>query len=78
MTANEIRQRQQQTLQSLAATHRSHPTLSSCDDLHFRWVNDRIVVEGSVPSEAHRGEVLPMVRMAGVLCRIDNRVASVA
>ena len=74
MTAREFQCRQQQLLRRLQTTIQTHETLAQCDDIRFEFVGDGITVDGSVPTENHRGEVIPMVRQAGVLCRVENRV----
>ncbi|MCC9641828.1 hypothetical protein LOC71_06040 [Rhodopirellula sp. JC740] len=65
----------QMTLQRIENMFREHATLSDyADQLHVSIADSSVLLEGSLPTADLRSELVPSIRQAGVLWRIDNQV----
>ena len=76
MTAQETALRHQQILRRILTTLQVDSGLADhVGKLSVQYAGGGIVVEGNLPSHHLRGRIVPMIRRAGVLSQVDNRVA---
>ena len=75
MTAAECACRQEQTILRIESLVRHSEGLGEhAKELTFKMDHGAVLVQGMLPNERLRAMIGPLVRRAGVLARIDNRV----
>ena len=76
MTTEENALRNQQTLRRIESTLRvDHGLSEHADHLSVALTQSGVVIDGQLPSQHLRGRIVPMIRRAGVLAQVENRVA---
>lgn len=75
MTVDEFACRNRQTIDRIQNALRVDTVLSRhADRLQVSKSDDAVVVTGSVPDQRTVAAIIPMIRRAGVVDRVENRV----
>lgn len=79
MTTSEAQTRAQQTLEKIEKMFANHDRLRNhVGSVAIAIEASQIVLTGQLPDAQLVDELVPTIRQAGVLCRVDNRVRQAA
>lgn len=75
MTTQECDSRDRRIVEKIRTVLQANPTLGQhASMIEVSIENSTIVVSGNLPTDAMKAELVPAIRLAGVLSQVNNRV----